>query len=249
MHKRILYILNIAAWMAVVLYTITAIFLHVGLDEDLYFKLQMRENVPETAGISEADLQKLDNHLARCLKGSYFWNEEDGGAPLAVTVHGVKQPAFNDREIIHMQDCQRLFDTLRSANWALLTGWFLLQILSSVYSWLCEIKDAVQWTPKQLWIGSGIILVPLAVFALWAAIDFSSAFTFFHKLLFTNDLWLLDPRTDLLINICPSSMFAGMGLRIALYSAGILLGVPLLASLLNRIFDKRKKEQNERSHL
>ena len=56
------------------------------------------------------------------------------------------------------------------------------------------------------------LLVPLGAFAIWAAADFSGAFTFFHHLLFTNDLWLLDPQTDLLIRICPSSMFATDGI-------------------------------------
>lgn len=248
MHRKIQYILNTAAWMMFVLCIITFIFLHVGLDDELYFKLQMRENVPEVAGISESDLRKLDDHLARCLNGSPAWNEENG-APLMVAVHGVSQPAFNEREVQHMQDCQALFGLLKKANWTLLLGCFLLQILPKVFAWLCEIKDGTAWTVGQLWAGSGIILAPLAIFALWAVVDFDSAFTFFHKLLFTNDLWLLDPRTDLLINICPQSMFMSMGLRIALYSAGVLLGVPLLLTILNLIFDKRKKEQNEAAEL
>ena len=34
-----------------------------------------------------------------------------------------------------------------------------------------------------------------------------SLFILFHKLVFTNDLWLLDPRTDLLIRLMPIEFF------------------------------------------
>ena len=94
-----------------------------------------------------------------------------------------------------------------------------------------------------LWIGSLILTVPLAIFALWAAVDFSSAFNFFHRILFTNDLWLLNPETDLLIRICPSSMFESMGLRIALRAGVILLGVPVLLTGLKWISNRVRKRK------
>ena len=94
-----------------------------------------------------------------------------------------------------------------------------------------------------MWIGSLILIVPLGVFALWAAIDFNSAFNFFHRILFTNDLWLLNPETDLLIRICPSSMFESMGLRIALRAGVILLGVPLLMTILKWISNRVRKRK------
>ena len=97
-----------------------------------------------------------------------------------------------------------------------------------------------------VWITSLILIVPLALFGIWAAVDFGSAFTFFHHLLFTNDLWLLDPATDLLIRICPSGMFANLGLRIALRAAVILLGLPLLLTAIEWISDRvRKRKTNE----
>ena len=69
--------------------------------------------------------------------------------------------------------------------------------------------------------------------------DFDSAFNFFHEMLFTNDLWLLDPRTDLLIRICPQSMFMNMGLRIGLMSLAWVLAVPALATLITAMKKER----------
>lgn len=244
MRKKLEFAWNTLVWLCLLLYSITGIFLHVGLDEELYYKLQMRENVPAVAGISEKDLMHLDSRLSVYLRG---WDKlEEDDESLVISVNGVMQPAFNEREIQHLQDCRRLFRKLSIAHdifeWLVMA--FILINLLLYWSGSKKYENHAEF-----WLGSGIILVPLGIFVLWAVIDFSSAFTFFHKLLFTNDLWLLDPRTDLLINICPQSMFMSMGLRIALPSFGLLLGVPLLATALDRFSKQRKRKQNEVSDL
>ena len=120
----------------------------------------------------------------------------------------------------------------------------LLVLLSLILEW--KEKPARAGSVAPVWIASLILIVPLAIFGVWAALDFNSAFNFFHRLLFTNDLWLLNPETDLLIRICPSSMFAGMGLRIALRAAVILLGLPVLLSAIEWISNRvRKRKTNE----
>ena len=91
-----------------------------------------------------------------------------------------------------------------------------------------------------------ILLIPLGAFALWAIVDFDSAFTFFHRLLFTNDLWLLDPRTDLLIRICPESMFMAMGLRVGLWSLAALIAVPGLAVAVSFAWPKSKTNEGSK---
>ena len=73
--------------------------------------------------------------------------------------------------------------------------------------------------------------------------DFDGAFTFFHRVLFSNDLWLLNPATDLLIRICPESMFMGMGLRIGLWGLAALVAVPALATLITFIWPKNKQDE------
>ena len=183
-------------------------------------------------------------HLASCLRGREDWNVEwlnPEGGPLRVVVDGAEQDAFNAREIQHMEDCQRLFDLLRTVRLGLAVAAALLVLLNLALEWREKPARVVRLAP--VWIGSLILIVPLALFALWAAIDFGSAFGFFHRLLFTNDLWLLDPATDLLIRICPSSMFESMGLRIALRAGVILLGVPLLLTILKWISNRVRKRK------
>ena len=246
MKKRILCIVNLLLWLCFALLFISGAVLDIGTDADLYYKEQTRAGVLETAGVSEEDLWRLDERLAICLLGEENWNDDWGwygaGKPLRVTVDGVEQDAFNAREIQHMEDCARLFDLLRTVRWVVLVALIFLWVIQIVMGRRTKDGGFLVW----MWIGSLILIVPLAIFGVWAVIDFNSAFNFFHRLLFTNDLWLLNPETDLLIRICPSSMFAGMGLRIGLRSAVILLGMPVLLSAIEWISNRvRKRKTNE----
>ena len=244
MKKRILSAAKTLWWLCFALYFISGAVLEIGTNETLYFELQTRAGLPESAGISAEALEKLDVHLASCLRGREDWNVEwlnPEGGPLRVVVDGAEQDAFNAREIAHMEDCQRLFDLLRTLRLGFAVAAALLVLLSLILEWKEKPARAVGVAP--LWIGSLILTVPLTIFGIWAAVDFSSAFNFFHRILFTNDLWLLNPETDLLIRICPSSMFESMGLRIALRAGVILLGVPLLLTILKWISNRVRKRK------
>ena len=185
---------------------LTAI-LKIGTDNHLYFDLQMKAEILEEAGISDVDLSNLDMSLASYLKGSV--DAPDAKAP-TVVMFGERQRPFNERELIHLADCRKLFDLARTVQFISVVAGILLILLGR--RWLKSRKA------RRLAAGLAplVLAVPLGIFALWAVIDFNAAFTFFHELLFTNDLWLLDPATDLLIRICPQSMFMSMGLRIGL---------------------------------
>lgn len=208
----------------------------VASDDGLYYRLQSEAEILNSAGISAEDLRELDKRLADGLFAA--WNSDTAFDNREIEVFGQMQPPFNSRELTHLYDCSRLLSIVRPGlTYALLlfTGGLFL---------LCCGRKLQRKHVIAAWLASALILLPIVILGIWAAVDFGSAFTFFHRMLFTNDLWLLDPNTDLLIRICPSSMFMNMGLRIALYSAGALLGIPLLVSLIYKS-DKRKKERNE----
>ena len=199
----------------------------VGTDPELYYQLQMEAGVLETAGISEADLRRVDGALADCLKG------DPDALNFEIEVFGRVQPVFNEKELIHMEDCRQLFGLLRRV------------LVSADTLAVCGLVIGVLWLKDKRkirlagWIEPLVIVVPLGAFAAWAALDFNSAFNFFHEILFTNDLWLLSPRTDLLIRICPASMFMNMGVRIGVYS----LIWTLLIVILTTVFTRVKKER------
>ena len=62
--------------------------------------------------------------------------------------------------------------------------------------------------------------------------DFTKWFTVFHHIFFDNDLWILNPATDRLINIVPEPFFIDTALNIAVIFA-LSLGVLLAGCLLS----------------
>lgn len=214
----------------------------VGTDDALYYREQTAAHVLPEAGISEDDLRALDGELASYLAGREneltlpLESEPDGYTVLTMQVFGELQPAFNEREMAHLEDCRALFALLRKVHRRLIP-WAVLLLAGGGYL----LRDRRRLR-RIAWLSPLMLLVPLGLFAVWAALNFDAAFTAFHRVLFSNDLWLLDPRTDLLIRICPQSMFAHMGLRIALITLAALAAIPALVTLAIKFIPKAKEE-------
>ena len=67
------------------------------------------------------------------------------------------------------------------------------------------------------------------IIVIWAAVNFEGLFYAFHRLLFRNDLWLLDPQKDLLLQLMPLPFFVSYGWDLLKQSAAVLLILPLAA--------------------
>lgn len=66
----------------------------------------------------------------------------------------------------------------------------------------------------------------------WALLDFNSLFVLMHRLLFTNDLWLMDPQTDLIISLMPQAFFTAMAGKLLRRLALMLLRIALVIQML-----------------
>ena len=133
------------------------------------------------------------------------------------TLDGTEYAAFNAKEQRHMADVQGLFHLCRTIAWvswgAVLLGGLIAR----------RKLDARTFRRTLL-----IILAAVAVVVILACIDFSSLFVLFHRVAFTNDLWLLDPSTDLLIRLMPIEFFISYAAIIGgLWLAGMALCIAL----------------------
>jgi integral membrane protein (TIGR01906 family) len=188
----------------------------VGTDAQLYYRLQMRADILPEAGITSEELWSLDEDLAAYLAGE---------------ASALDAAPFNEKERIHMADCYDLFVLLRRA--IVMSGILALALTGcGLLLHGCLYRAAMDGT-------LGFIAV-IAALGLWGMIDFDSLFTLFHKMLFANDLWLLDPRTDLLIRICPQSMFSTMALIIGTAEIIFILIVNLFLRALPAAFGRHK---------
>ena len=138
---------------------------------------------------------------------AYFSGLDERSGALAGDASALDGSPFNERERTHMADCFDLFVLLRRVMTAAFAAGPALLVAAVACGHRRFARSAL--------VGALAFLGLIAVVAVWGAIDFDSLFTAFHHMLFTNDLWLLDPRTDLLIRICPQSMFMSMAVMIA----------------------------------
>ena len=127
-------------------------------------------------------------------------------------------PVFNAREMTHLSDIRDLFRLFDRA-------WLLLMPLAPLVCWLIKRPDV-----RGFWLGLGLSTLLLGALAAYIALDFESAFILMHRLLFTNDLWLLNPNTDVLICLMPEPMFTFLAGRLALIVLPLWLLPPTAAA-------------------
>lgn len=136
----------------------------------------------------------------------------------AFTQDGADYVCFHETEQQHMADCKALFDLNRAV---LLLSAFAAALLCCGTYLLRRFRRQI--ARGALW---GCLVPVAAVLALiiWGLADFDGLFVLFHRLSFANDLWLLNPQTDLLIRLMPTSFF----IHCAALLGGTWLGMLLL---------------------
>lgn len=171
------------------------------------------------------DLMDVTHEMMDYLRGE----REDLHIP--TIVNGQVQEFFNEREIAHMEDVQGLFlagFALRRIAFGIMAATVLLLLFSKA--------DIKQILPKTICHGTLLFFAGLAALAALISTNFTKYFIIFHKIFFRNDLWLLDPTTDLLINIVPEGFFVDTALRIALVFGSAVAAVFLISLYLRRKF-------------
>lgn len=155
------------------------------------------------------DLLDVTHEMMAYLRGS----REDLHVP--TIVGGQPREFFNAREIAHMEDVRGLF----------LAGLALRRICLGIIAVCCILlivqkADIKRVLPKMICVGTVLFFVALTALTAIISTDFTKYFIIFHKIFFSNDLWMLDPSTDLLINIVPEPFFVDTAARIAFVFAG-----------------------------
>ena len=79
-----------------------------------------------------------------------------------------------------------------------------------------------------------LITIPI-ILAIPIVINFEDTFVVFHKLMFSNDYWIFDPRLDPVINILPEEFFFHAGIMIL----GIVLLVSIILYMIYKFISKK----------
>ena len=147
---------------------------------------------------------------------------------LSVTtdVDGKRQDFFNEQDRLHMADVRNLFlDGLRIRNICIAAAVLLILGLKLGKT---DLKRLIPWS----YFRAVLIFVVLILFlGLACMIDFTACFTIFHKIFFTNDLWMFNPAADYMIRMLPEGFFSDMALRIVGIFAGMLAAPGIVFAL------------------
>ena len=178
-------------------------------------------NIENITGKTHSELMGITNDLLVYLKGN-------GGDEIL-------ELNFNEREILHMRDVQVLFKY-----------GFILKYISIIVSILIIGFFLIQGEKDILGIymykGLFINWIIAVLLIVMIYLDFNKYFTYFHEIFFTNDLWLLDPNTDLLIQMLPEEFFITMAKNIGL---SFFIYVAIL-QVIGYVIYKRGRRKDEK---
>lgn len=185
----------------------------------------------ETPARLDSQWATQDNSLLAETLSAYLSSSADS-AQAQVHVGGETVPAFQTHELQHLQDVRNLFSlSFRLAAGAVLALFVVsLIVLTSKGNSLRARAKTLASALQSTAIG---VLGILGLVALLAVTRFEQAFYAMHQLLFTNDLWLLDPKRDVLIQLMPQRFFTDYALY-AVKPVLAFLGILLLVSNLMR---------------
>ena len=121
---------------------------------------------------------------------------------------GSPADAFHEKENRHMDDVRGLIRLLGLAR--VLLGALALGGAAALYL-AARKKGGGPAALRGAALGAGVFLLLCAAVAALAAAGFDRFFIAFHRLFFRNDLWLLNPNTDLLVALMPTPFFIWYG--------------------------------------
>jgi integral membrane protein (TIGR01906 family) len=141
---------------------------------------------------------------------------------------------FSQKEKLHLADVEGLIDTAKFLYYS--SAILLAALLAAMY--LLN-KDKFFKNIAKLFIVSGaLMLLLLGIFALLLT-NFESSFIGFHKLLFSNDLWLLNPATDHLIQLFPEQFFVDF-VQVLAVQLGIAAGIMVVSGVAIYFYSRKK---------
>ena len=195
-----------------------------------YFEEKYEQyNISDETGVGKEELTMITQKLLDYLKG----NRED--ILIFEEVNGEEEQIFGNRELMHLEDVKNLYQKGFLVKNISITILIIAISIITLYD-----RKKIQ---KTLNISATLSLGVMGLVGVLIYLDFYKYFIYFHKILFDNDLWLLNPQTDILIQMYPLEFFNGIGLKVVIMFIIELFLILLLSKLAPRI--KRIEKSNK----
>ena len=208
----------------------------VGVDlfcfsESFYRKEFRKLHTAEYVGVDEESVNSVTRVLLDYLK------DDRQDISIRVNVNGVMTEFYNEREKAHMVDVKRLYKAASAVGY----GGIVVLLFATTLALVVKDREVRMESLNGYVLGNAVFLGIVAGLSIWAALDFGSFWTSFHRLFFTNDLWQLNPYTDRMINVFEEQLFFDLVIRIALFAMAVM-AVILVAVIIYRKDIRKKRE-------
>ncbi|MCR4618545.1 MAG: DUF1461 domain-containing protein [Lachnospiraceae bacterium] len=154
--------------------------------------------VGEALDMSDEDLESVTARLVDFVKG------KAESIDIEVSVRGSYGRFFNDKDISHMVDVKNIILRMRD-----------LLVITSFAAFIFAIFLLLNKSTKEfrngILIADGIIVLLAVVIVIAATTNLNWLIVFCHNIFFNNTNWLLDPKYDNLIFLCPEKLFIDAG--------------------------------------
>ena len=155
-------------------------------------------HLDQACGLDASTVRRNYDSLCNYL---FFWNRGELFLPdFVMSEHGR----------IHFADCKKIFDVVQ-----------ILCLATGILTLAGALRK--KHTARCLRIAGILTIMIPVVLGLLAVFQWDNLFTAFHTILFSNDYWLFDPRTDPVILILPDSFFfqCAVGILAVVLAGGI----------------------------
>lgn len=193
----------------------------VTFDQNFYSQQYAKLNTAEKIGMSVEDLSRVTLQLTDYIRGRW-----DSLEQITAEIDGENRQVFNEREIAHMLDVKDLFQFAAKVRNIALTSIVILLIIL----YFSSNRKLFRYLAASYLTAVGLLLLVLIIAVPIIQSNFTYYWDQFHYLFFDNDLWILNPETDIMIQMVPEPFFNQAVLRVIFYfgTGALLFG---LASL------------------
>lgn len=186
-----------------------------------YYKWHyVNRQIDQDTGMSIDELMIVTRNMVDYLK------DDRDTLKMQAVINGQIEEVFGDREQYHMVDVKNMavgIHIIRNVGFLMV----ILLIISMLWKnkrlfikMMGSVKYVFMATTAMILVIGGLLLI-----------DFNKYFTIFHEIFFSNDLWLLDPETDILINMVPEIFFFTTAMLVvvifAIFTATTIVGAEI----------------------
>lgn len=229
--KAIAYICGVIASLCLmVACLIISVEINIG-DRGFFLEEYKKCRVDLDLGMEMKDIEYVSEEMMKYLFG------QRGDLVIYTNMRGQYREFFNDREKTHMIDVKNMYDgavAVRSA--CLITAVVMIGII--IFLRRKTAPDILAKSYLFTCIGAAVFFGGILLFI--SSYGFTEFWFKFHGVFFTNDLWLLNPATDMMILLLPEQFFFDLVFKSLLFF-GIITGLLIILSLIRVSFVRRNR--------